>query len=78
MTDRSRQQGAPGLCLVGLYLQKALRAEPGAERCCLGWLAGKLTELKCIDGADASAMMTFSKPMGFVAIWDFNERTALP
>lgn len=38
--------------------------------CCLGWLAGKRTELKCIDGAGASAMMTCPKSMGFVAIWD--------
>ena len=78
MTDRSEQQGVPGLCWVGMYLQKALQAEPRAARCCLGWLARKLTELKYIDGTGASAMTTFSKPLGFVAIWDFNERTALP
>jgi len=31
-------------------------------RCCPGWLAGKVTELKCIDSTGASAMILCQNP----------------
>lgn len=73
MTDRSQQQGVPGLCWVGMYLQKSSWAEPGVACCCLGWLAGKLTKLKCIDGADASAMTALTVHE-FCSSWGFQWR----